>query len=72
MKDKILNGYKNLSLAIVEQAANDYKAIKKEMYSAKENKLQIEEVMDFFNSEWFEFLCDVDREVFIKKLEKVC
>ena len=72
VKDKILNGYKNLSLAIVEQAANDYKAIKKEMYSAKENKLQIEEVMDFFNSEWFEFLCDVDREVFIKKLEKVC
>lgn len=72
MNLKQIEAYKKLALAIVEQAANDYKAIRKEMYSAKENKLQIEEVMDFFNSEWFEFLCDVDREVFIKKLEKVC
>lgn len=67
-----MEAYKKLAFAIVEQAASDYKAIKKEMYSAKENKLQIEEVMDFFNSEWFEFLCDIDREVFVKKLEKVC
>lgn len=72
MKDKILNGYKNLSLAIVEQSIKDYMAVEKGMYIAKENKLDLDEIVDFFYSEWFEFLCDVDREVFIKKLEKVC
>lgn len=72
MKDKILNGYKNLSLAIVEQSIKDYMAIEKERVYAKEDNLDLDEIVDFFYSEWFELLVDIDRDVFLDKLEKVC
>lgn len=72
MKDKILNGYKNLSLAIVEQSIRDYMAVEKGMYIAKENKLDLDEIVDFFYSEWFELLVDIDRDVFLDRLERAC
>lgn len=72
MKDKILNGYKNLSLAIVEQSIKDYIAVEKGMYSAKENNLDLDEIVDFFYSEWFELLVDIDRDVFLDRLERAC
>lgn len=72
MKDKILNGYKNLSLAIVEQSIKDYMAIERGRVYAKEDKLDLDEIVDFFYSEWFELLVDIDRDVFLDKLEKVC
>lgn len=67
-----MEAYKNLSLAIVEQSIKDYMAVEKGMCSAKENKLDLDEIVDFFYSEWFELLVDIDRDVFLDKLEKVC
>lgn len=67
-----MEAYKNLSLAIVEQSIKDYMAVEKGMYIAKVNKLDLDEIVDFFYSEWFELLVDIDRDVFLDKLERVC
>lgn len=72
MKDKILNGYKNLSLAIVEQSIKDYMAVDRGMIYAKDNRLDLDEIVDFFYSEWFELLVDIDRDVFLDRLERAC
>ena len=72
MKDKILNGYKNLSLAIVEQSIKDYMVIERGRVYAKEDKLDLDEIVDFFYSEWFELLVDIDRDVFLDRLERAC
>lgn len=67
-----MEAYKNLSLAIVEQSIKDYMAIERGRIYAKEDKLDLDEIVDFFYSEWFELLVDIDRDVFLDKLEKVC
>lgn len=67
-----MEAYKNLSLAIVEQSIKDYMAIERGRVYAKEDKLDLDEIVDFFYSEWFELLVDIDRDVFLDKLEKVC
>lgn len=72
MNLKQMEAYKNLSLAIVEQSIKDYMAIERGMYSAKENKLDLDEIVDFFYSEWFELLVDIDRDVFLDRLERTC
>ena len=72
MKDKILNGYKKLSLAIFEQSIKDYMAIERGRVYAKEDKLDLDEIVDFFYSEWFELLVDIDRDVFLDRLERAC
>ncbi len=72
MRDKILNGYKNLSLAIIQQSIRDYMAVDRGMIYAKDNRLDLDEIVDFFYSEWFEFLVDIDRDVFLDRLERAC
>lgn len=72
MRDKILNGYKNLSLAIIQQSIRDYMAVDRGMIYAKDNRLDLDEIVDFFYSEWFELLVDIDRDVFLDRLERAC
>lgn len=72
MNLKQMEAYKNLSLAIVEQSIKDYMAVEKEMCIAKVNKLDLDEIVDFFYSEWFELLVDIDRDVFLDRLERAC
>ena len=67
-----MEAYKKLALAIVEQSIKDYMAVEKGMYIAKENKLDLDEIVDFFYSEWFELLIDIDRDVFLDRLERAC
>lgn len=67
-----MEAYKNLSLAIVEQSIKDYMAVEKGMYIAKKNRLDLDEIVDFFYSEWFELLIDIDRDVFLDRLERAC
>ncbi len=67
-----MEAYKNLSLAIVEQSIKDYMAIERGRVYAKEDNLDLDEIVDFFYSEWFELLVDIDRDVFLDKLERVC
>ena len=56
--------YKKLAMAIVERAIIDYRiAIKNKNYIAKKA------LHNFFTSDWFVLLCDLDGEVLMKRLE---
>ena len=56
--------HKNLALAIVERAVFDYRiAVRNKDYTAKR------ELCKFFTSDWFAFLCDLDGEVLMLRLE---
>lgn len=68
MKGNILQAYKDLAIGIVEQAIRDYKSIKNNGYEARINSLDIQEVLDFFNSQWFGVLCDINSDDLVKKL----
>lgn len=67
-----MEAYKNLSLAIIEQSIKDYMAIERGRVYAEEDKLDLDEIVDFFYSEWFELLVDIDRDVFLDRLERAC
>ena len=56
--------HKNLAMAIVERAVIDYRiAVRSKDYTAKR------ELRKFFTSDWFAFLCDLDGEVLMLRLE---
>lgn len=70
MKENILQAYKDLAIGIVEQAIRDYKSIKNNGYEARINSLDIQEVLEFFNSQWFGVLCDINGDDLVKKLNE--
>lgn len=63
MADYLNLMYKNLAMAIVKQAADDYKKAIKMLQlnpNNKEFKSSKREIEHFFNSAWFDTLCDLD------------
>ena len=65
--------YENLANAIVKQAARDYmtalKRLKKNPYDRKKRK-EVRELEEFFHSDWYELLTDVDADYLIRKLRE--
>lgn len=60
--------YKELAMAIIRQAAEDYIA---EVNSMFPNPEEIKKLEKFFNSEWFDVLSlDLDKELFMEMLKK--
>jgi hypothetical protein len=64
--------YHELAAAIVKQAAVDYIRLTRALWekdkSLKEKRkiiLERDEIEDFFHSEWFEFLADIDADCLI-------
>ncbi len=63
------DGYERLANAIVVQAAKDYRsAIKGKRTKAK--TAEVKEIEEFFLSDWFTTLTDVDGRVILKKLQE--
>ena len=56
-------GYRDLADAIILQAVNDYRGAVKRLicktYDAKAYR-DIQEIEGFFQSDWFQVLCDLD------------
>ena len=69
-----MNGFQELANAIIEQAAKDYRAAQRirrrhpDNYSAHKTVLEVEQ---FFRSQWFHFLTNVDPEYLIEELSRV-
>ena len=63
-----INGYEELAMAIIRQAAEDYIS---EVNSMFPNPEEIKKLEDFFKSEWFDVLSlDLDKELFMEMLKK--
>ena len=71
---------KELSHAIVQQAAEDYLEAKKNIYleglmrEPDKHKIaslryEIRRIKDFFNSEWYSMLCKIDSKYWIPSLD---
>jgi hypothetical protein len=60
------NNYENLANAIVLQAVEDYKKILHSPQPESNNKKQ--RLEQFFFSDWFKMLTDIDPETLIKRL----
>ncbi|MBR6029416.1 MAG: hypothetical protein IKP40_10025 [Clostridia bacterium] len=68
-----MEGYQGLANAIVEQAAKDYvSALRflKKHPGAKGALKEALEIEDFFHSEWYALLTDVDPDYLIKRLRE--
>lgn len=77
MNDEIKRAYEKLATAIVMRAVTDYKfAFSKEAKKTKPtadtpiNKAIMSECKVFFNSEWFQTLCDYDGQKLQKAIER--
>ena len=63
--------YKELSCAIVKQAAEDYLEAKKQFYLGDRSaSYKIASIRRFFRSEWYSILCSIDGEYMIKALDE--
>ena len=68
-----MNGFQELANAIIEQAAKDYRAAQRiqrrhpDNYSAHKTVLEVEQ---FFRSDWFAVLSDIDGEVLLRMLKE--
>ena len=60
-----MNAYENLANAIIVQASIDYVKALKSGASAQQS-----EVEQFFHSEWFAVLTELDPETLIEKLKR--
>jgi len=68
-----LDPYQALANAIVQNAAEDYRAALKRLNNDPENiiaKAEIKELKRFFRSQWYETLTSLDGEYLMKMLEK--
>ena len=62
------DNYKDLALAIVEKASEDYIA---ELTCKYPNKGKIQELEEFFMGNWFTVLCwEIDGEDYMKKIRE--
>lgn len=65
--------YERLADEIVIQAVKDYRSALKKLYKHPENPTALErksEVEEFFNSQWFGVLTEIDPEMLISRLRK--
>ena len=68
-----MDGYQALANAIVEQAAQDYKAAVRMLKLHPDSKAAMKEALEleeFFHSCWYETLTDVDADYLINRLRK--
>ena len=68
-----MDPYENLANAIVLQAVKDWRAARKKLKKRPKNeeaKLMVKDCEDFFRSDWFTALIDVDGEVLLRKLQE--
>ena len=68
-----MDPYQALANAIVQNAAEDYRAALKRLNKDPENiiaKSEIKELKRFFRSQWYELLTSIDGEYLITMLEK--
>lgn len=69
------NGYTELANAIVLQAVKDYRKAIKVLKKHPQNEVALlreHEILQFFHSDWYQLLTNVDPEVLINKtLEEV-
>jgi len=65
--------YKSLCLAIIEQAVKDYKkALEAEKRCEDLNiKREVRKLENFFRSEWFEQISNLDGRLLIKNVRKI-
>lgn len=76
MKKRVNDGldpYQALANAVVQNAAEDYRAALKRLNKDPENviaKAEVQELKRFFRSQWYEVLTEVDGEYLINMLEK--
>ena len=57
-----MDPYENLANAIILRAVEDYRLT--------DNEKELEEIEDFFHSDWFAILTRLDPDLLIKKLRK--
>lgn len=57
-----MDPYENLANAIILRAVEDYRLT--------DNEKELEEIEDFFHSDWFATLTRLDPDLLIKKLRK--
>ena len=65
--------YQNLVNAIIMQAVKDYRKALRMLRKDPEHEKSLfwkKDVERFFQSQWFEDLCDLDGEVLIEQLQK--
>ena len=65
--------YNILVNAIIVQAVDDYRRCQKKLKKKPEDvkaRHEIDKIEEFFRSEWFEFLSDIDPEKIIKRLKE--
>ena len=68
-----MDPYENLANAIVLQAVKDWRAARKKLKKRPKNeeaKLMVKDCEDFFRSDWFTALTDVNGEVLLRKLQE--
>ena len=65
--------YEKLAVAIIEQAAKDYiKAYRALLrHPTRENKRETERIEQFFRSQWFSCLSELDGDYFINRIQKM-
>ena len=65
--------YTRLANAIILQAVKDYRDANKKLSRGKTNRdaeIKKKEVLDFFRSDWFGALTELDPEMLIRKLDE--
>ena len=64
--------YENLANAIIEQAVDDYRRLirGKRVFDRLADNVSIKELKEFFLSQWFVNLTNVDGELILKRLKK--
>ena len=68
----VMAAYHRLTLAIIEQACLDYADVAERMYFhddltlLKRQKVTLNEIKQFFHSEWFEMMSDLDGDELLR------
>lgn len=68
IEDMSEKGLENLRLGIVEQAAEDYISLLAN-FETSSSDCNLKECRTFFRSQWFQVLCNIEPEHFMKILE---
>ena len=65
--------YTGLANAIILQAVKDYRVAIKKLSRGRVNKdaeIKKQEILNFFRSDWFGVLTEIDPEIMIRKLDE--
>lgn len=69
------NGWEALAMGIIKQAIMDYRSAfnrLKEKPDDDKSQWKVDEIKNFFRSEYFNAICDFDPEWLIRKIESEC